>query len=102
MQRAQHQVSRQGCFHGDFGGFVVANLAHHDDVRIGAQKSAQGRGKIKADFGCTWTWRSPGWVISTGSSAVQIFRSGVLIRLSAECSVVVFPAPVGPTERISP
>ena len=48
------------------------------------------------------TWRSPGCVISIGSSAVQILRSGTLMWLSAECSVVVLPEPVGPTHSTMP
>ena len=48
------------------------------------------------------TWRSPGWVISTGSSAVQILRSTVLMLPSSEWSVVVLPEPVGPTTSTSP
>jgi hypothetical protein len=46
--------------------------------------------------GFTCTWRSPGWVISTGSSAVQILRWSVLSSRITECSVVVLPQPVGP------
>ena len=41
-------------------------------------------------------------MISTGSSAVQILRSGLLMWPSTECSVVVFPDPVGPTQRMRP
>ena len=44
----------------------------------------------------TCTWRRPFWVISTGSSAVQILVSGVLSWRRMECSVVVLPEPVGP------
>ncbi|OIQ81825.1 hypothetical protein GALL_363930 [mine drainage metagenome] len=50
----------------------------------------------------TCTWRSPGWVISTGSSAVQILRRPSLSSRITECSVVVLPLPVGPQIRISP
>ena len=32
--------------------------------------------KVKSIFGIIWTCCNPGWVISTGSSAVQIFLSG--------------------------
>ncbi len=58
--------------------------------------------KVKPILGLTCTWRSPYCVISTGSSAVQIFRSGLLMYPSNACSVVVLPAPVGPTERMIP
>ena len=60
------------------------------------------RAKVQSIFGFTCTWRNPAWVISTGSSAVQILRSGVLMWLSAECSVVVLPEPVGPTHSTMP
>jgi hypothetical protein len=33
-----------------FGSFVVANLADHDDIGIGTQKSAHRGGEVKADF----------------------------------------------------
>jgi len=37
-----------------------------------------GVGEGEVDLGvCTCTWRRPAWVISTGSSAVQIFMSTV-------------------------
>src|ERR1041384_6100653 len=57
---------------------------------------------VKPIFGCTWTCRSPYCVISTGSSAVQILRSGLLMKPSTECRLVVLPEPVGPTTRMSP
>ena len=57
---------------------------------------------VKSIFGCTCTCRRPGCVISTGSSAVQIFMSSVLMKPSAECSVVVLPEPVGPTTSAIP
>ncbi len=58
--------------------------------------------KVQSIFGFTCTWRSPGCVISTGSSAVQILRSGVLMWASAACKVVVLPLPVGPTHSTMP
>lgn len=39
-------------------------------------------------------------MISTGSSAVQIFVSGSLMYPNAEWRVVVFPDPVGPTQSM--
>ena len=60
------------------------------------------RANVQSILGLTCTWRSPGWVISIGSSAVQILRSGTLMWLSAECSVVVLPEPVGPTHSTIP
>jgi len=53
-------------------------------------------------YGFTWTWRRRYCVISTGSSAVHIFFSGVLIWFNTEWRVVVFPEPVGPTTRKMP
>jgi hypothetical protein len=58
--------------------------------------------KVQSIFGFICTWRRPGCVISIGSSAVQILRSGTLMCESAECSVVVLPAPVGPTHSTMP
>ena len=58
--------------------------------------------KVKPMRGWTCTWRSPRWVIYTGSSAVQIFRPGVLMEPKTACKVVVLPDPVGPTTRNSP
>ena len=57
---------------------------------------------VKSILGCTCTWRRPACVISTGSSAVQIFMSTVLMKPRPECSVVVLPDPVGPTTRQIP
>jgi len=59
-------------------------------------------GKSSPAFLLICTWRKPFWVISTGSSAVQIFVPGVLMNLSMECSVVVLPEPVGPHTKNNP
>ena len=49
------------------------------------------------------TWRRPLWVISIGSSAVQILRRLEVLRSRiTECSVVVLPQPVGPTTSTRP
>ena len=58
--------------------------------------------KSSPAFLLTWTCRSPFCVISTGSSAVHILVSGVLRNFSIECSVVVFPEPVGPHTKNRP
>jgi hypothetical protein len=58
--------------------------------------------KVQPMRALTCTWRSPSWVISTGSSAVQILRPSVLSSRITECRVVVLPQPVGPLMRISP
>ena len=58
--------------------------------------------KVQPMRGLTCTWRRPLWVISIGSSAVQILRPAVLMSLMTECSVVVLPQPVGPTTSTRP
>ena len=65
------------------------------NVRIAAAK-------FQPIFGFICTWRRPAWVISIGSSAVQILRPGRLTWCSTECSVVVLPDPVGPHTRNMP
>ena len=50
MQCREHQMAREGGLNANLGGFRIAHLAHHDDIRIGAQKRAHGRGKGEADF----------------------------------------------------
>ncbi|EXI67245.1 MAG: hypothetical protein AW08_02080 [Candidatus Accumulibacter adjunctus] len=58
--------------------------------------------KSSPAFLLTCTWRRPFWVISTGSSAVQILVSGRFRWLRIECSVVVLPDPVGPQTKNRP
>ena len=41
VERRKEQVARQGRLHGNARRFLVANLAHHDDVRILPQKRAE-------------------------------------------------------------
>ena len=66
------------------------------------RKARRAAANVKPILGWTWTCRSPSCVISTGSSAVQIFRAGLLRRSSSAWRVVVLPDPVGPTQRMSP
>ena len=66
------------------------------------RKERSALAKVHSMRGLTCTWRRPDCVISIGSSAVQILRSGVFRWLSAECSVVVLPEPVGPTHSTMP
>ena len=116
------RVLREGAFEGEthivtgaaqgIGLAVATALAEHgaqlllvdlDEGRLAEAAAEIGKAaKVKPIFGLTCTCRRPYWVISTGSSAVQIFMSTVLIAPSAEWSVVVFPEPVGPTQRTSP
>src|SRR5512135_679149 len=41
VQRREHQVARQGRLHRHLGGLQVADLAHHDDVRVLAHERTQ-------------------------------------------------------------
>ena len=66
------------------------------------RKARNALAKVKPIRGLTCTCCSPAWVISTGSSAVQIFLSGVFICPSTACKVVVLPEPVGPTTNKMP
>ena len=59
-------------------------------------------GKVRPALTFICTWRSPFWVISTGSSAVQILVSGRFRCLRIECRVVVLPEPVGPHTKNNP
>ena len=49
MQRGQHQVSGQRRLHGDERGLLVADLSHHDDVRVLAQDVLQHLGETQSD-----------------------------------------------------
>jgi len=51
---------------------MITSGSARRNARIAAAKS-------KPIFGMTCTWRRPYCVISTGSSAVQILRSGLLM-----------------------
>ena len=48
--------------------------------------------KVSPIFGCTWTWWMPEISYSTGSSAVRMFTSALLILLTQAWSVVVLAA----------
>ena len=50
VQRGQHQVAGLRGFDGDLRGFQVADLAHHDDVRVLAQKRAHRLGEGQPDL----------------------------------------------------
>jgi hypothetical protein len=49
VQRAQHQVAGERGLDRDARGFLVAHLADHDDVGVGAQEGAHGGGEGPAD-----------------------------------------------------
>src|SRR5215467_5564549 len=44
-------MSGQGSFNGHIGGFPVAHLSDHDDIRIGAKKGSHGRREREPDLG---------------------------------------------------
>jgi hypothetical protein len=41
MERREHEVARERRVDGDLGGFLVADLADHDHVRILTQEAAE-------------------------------------------------------------
>ena len=43
-------MARHGRLDGDFGGFHIPDLAHHDDVRILTEEGFQGCGKGHTHF----------------------------------------------------
>jgi hypothetical protein len=49
VQRGHHQVAGERGLDGDARGFLVAHLADHDDVGVGAQEGAHGGGEGPAD-----------------------------------------------------
>ena len=84
----------------------AVSLSRISPIRImsgSARKNARrAAAKLKPILGLTCTCCRPGCVISTGSSAVQIFFSGVFKYPNIAWSVVVLPEPVGPTTRRMP
>ena len=58
--------------------------------------------KFSPMFSFTCTWLTPARLNSTGSSAVMMLVSGVLIFEIAEYSVFVLPLPVGPVTSTMP
>ena len=50
VQRRQHEPSEQGRVRGDLGGLAIADLAHHDDIRIlphdGAEELLEGQSDL--------------------------------------------------------
>ena len=62
VERGEDEVAGEGGLDRDLGRLVVADLAHHDDVRVLPQEGAQGRGEGQADFGLDLTWLIPAQV----------------------------------------
>jgi hypothetical protein len=48
VQRAEHEVTGEGRLDGDATGIDIADLAHHDDVRVLPQQRPQGGGELEA------------------------------------------------------
>ena len=57
---------------------------------------------VRPTFGLTFTWLTPGRLISAGSSAVEMFVSSLLRMFRPVYSDTVLPLPVGPVTRIMP
>ena len=66
------------------------------------RKERSAAAKFRPMFSFTWTWFTPLKLNSTGSSAVMMFVSGVLIFAIEEYSVLVLPLPVGPVTSTMP
>jgi hypothetical protein len=97
VQRRQHQVPGQRRLDRDLRRLEVADLADQDDVGVLAQeRAAAPPAKFRPMFSRTWTWLTPTRLNSTGSSAVMMLVSEVLILAIDEYSVLVLPLPVGP------
>ena len=50
MHGAEHLMAGEGGFDGNFGGFLIADFADHDDVGVLPQNGAQGVGERQADL----------------------------------------------------
>ena len=50
MDSGEDQVAGQGRLNGDLGGFLIANFADHDFVRVMAQNGTQAAGECQAFF----------------------------------------------------
>jgi hypothetical protein len=80
----------------------LSKIRQYQEGEVIIQEGDSDLAKSRPILGFTCTCRKPACVISTGSSAVHIFTPGSLMLARAECRVVVFPEPVGPTHRMRP
>ena len=62
------------------------------------ERGGEGRARLVVDLHLVDTAS----LYSTGSSTVMMLMSGLLMRVSAEYSVVVLPDPVGPVTSTMP
>ena len=107
MQGAEDQMAGHRRFHGQGNGFQITHLADHDDIRVFAQGSTQGRGKavgMCADFP----------VVDDTFLAVMdkfdgilngqnmIFADFIAFIDNRPPRVVDLPEPVGPVTSTSP
>lgn len=51
VQCGEDEVACERCLDGGFGGFLIANLADHDDVGIVAEDCAEAGCEVQSDFG---------------------------------------------------
>ncbi len=106
VQRAEDQVAGLGGLDGDRDRLQVAHLAHQDDVRVLAQRRAQGAPKpLVCAPTSRWLMRHclSWWTNSIGSSMVMMWSSRCSLMWSIiAASVVDLPLPVGPGDHDEP
>ena len=79
VQGREHQMSGQRGADRDLRRLQVAHLADEDHVGILPQERPQGRGEVTPMSSRTRTWLIPAMLNSTGSSAVMMLMSGLLM-----------------------
>ena len=63
VKGAENQVTGEGGTNGNFGRFIVAHFADHDDVRITAEETAEKVGEGVADLGLDRALVHPGQLV---------------------------------------
>ena len=96
----KHEVAGQRRLDAGRRGLVIAHLADHDHVGIGAQERAHRRGEGEVDLRlhlhlAQALLRDLDRVLGGPDLHVR----GVDVSRARECSVVVLPEPVGPTHE---
>jgi hypothetical protein len=103
VQRGQHQVAGLGGLDGDVGGFQVADLADHDDVRILAQEGLERGREGEAGLVVDVDLVDAGQVdFRRVFGTVEMLTPGWLRMFRQVYSDTVLPEPVGPVTRIMP